>query len=427
MKKCTVLLCVLMLLLSGCTSKQKNLEKEKLVAINATSFFQQRKDHEFYILLDSATKNRTTEESLSHDFDEITQLYGESLEMDAESVQAIVQGNQVLVNVPVRFAHGWMDFSYTINKTSSVTDFKITASDKLDENGYNEQQYVYKTSIAEANAVFTKPNGSEHAPVVIMIHDKNALDKNSTIGVNKVFRNLAYTLADAGIASIRYDRILMDVDMEDSLYLILEELEAILASITQLEGIDSQQVYLLGYGVGGYLLPWLAQSLDVKGIIISSAPSDHLEEVLYQEQMYLIQQDQTLSASEKNIKEEETTAALQIIQSLTKPEDFSYDVFGYSPEFWLSLKEYHAIDQAKLLSMKMLITQGSNDYQVDTNEYNAWMNGLKGKSDVTFKYYTNMNHLLSIKKTTSGLADQYTENEISKAYIMDLIAFIQND
>lgn len=427
MKKLATIICVLMMILSGCVNKGNNLEKEKLVAMNATTYFQQRKDNDFYILLDSETKNRMTVDDISHDFDEFIYLYGESLEVDSESIQATRNGKYVQVNVPVRFKHGWMDFSFTINQSSSVVDFSITASDKLDENGYNEWQYVYKTEQGEANAVLTSPNGSQKVPVVILVHDKDAFDKNSTLGVNKVFRNLAYVLADSGVASIRYDRTIMDLDTKDSLELMLAELQAVVNSTAQFERLDTERVYLLGYGVGGYLLPKLAQQLNVKGLILSSAPSGHLEEVLYREQMYLIQQDKSLASGEKKNKEEETKAALEIIQTLTKPEEFPYDIFGYSPEFWLSLKEYQAIEEVKTLNSKILITQGSNDYQVSTGEYNAWVNGLKQQKNITFKYYKNMDHLFAVRKGTSSPADQFKESEISKAFAWDLISFVLDD
>ena len=425
MKKIGIVLCAILLLFSGC-AKDKNLEKDKIVAINATTFFQQRKDSDFYILLDSNAKNSITEEELSLEFDDIIKIYGEPLEMDSESIVAVSGTYENTVSVPVRFKTGWMDMTYTINSTSSVTSFKLTASDKLDENGYNETQYVYTTETGEGKYVFTKTNSSEQSPLIIFVHDKDALDKNSTIGVNKVFRNLAYALADQGVASIRYDRTILDnEDAEDSIALIAEELQAIIAEAKELEGIDTNKIYVLGYGLGGYVLPSFADQLDVAGFILSSSPSANVYLTIYQEELYKLSCNTTMTDMNKEIRKQEIENSKTLIESLDSTSDFYQDIFGHSSAFWLELQAYDAIETVKLMEKPVLITQGSNDYQVKSSSYNGWVDGLKGCSHVSFKYYKNMDHLLSIRKTTSVPADQLTESEISTAYVQDLIKFVQ--
>ena len=42
MKKLSIVICAILLLVTGC-ARNRNLEKDKIVAINATSYFQQRK------------------------------------------------------------------------------------------------------------------------------------------------------------------------------------------------------------------------------------------------------------------------------------------------------------------------------------------------------------------------------------------------
>ena len=124
MKKLSIVICAILLLVTGC-AKNRNLEKDKIVAINATSYFQQRKDNDFYVLLDSYSKDNMTVEELSLEFDDLIKIYGEPLEYDTDEVVAYRQENAAVVSVPVRFTTGWMDLTYTINSTSSVTGFKI--------------------------------------------------------------------------------------------------------------------------------------------------------------------------------------------------------------------------------------------------------------------------------------------------------------
>ena len=43
-------------------------------------------------------------------------------------------------------------------------------------------------------------------PIVVSVQGSGVQDCDATIGVNKVFRDLAFSLADRGIATLRYDR-----------------------------------------------------------------------------------------------------------------------------------------------------------------------------------------------------------------------------
>ena len=425
MKKIVITICAILLLFAGC-GKTRNLEKDKIVAINATSYFQNRKDNDFYILLDSNAKNNITLEQLSEEFDDIVKVYGQPVEFDSEEVQAIEREANAIVSVPVLFESGWMDVTYTINSTSSVINFKITASDKLDENGYNETQYVYKTSNGEGKAVFTNTKGSEKTPLVILVHDQGYLDKNSTVGVRKVFRDLAYALADKGIASVRYDRTNLDNDdIEDSIALMQEELLAVYESCKNFEEIDNNRIYVLGYGVGGYLLPKLVERMDIDGLIIASSPCMDLHQSIYEKQMYEVECEVTMSEQNKKVRRKEIEASRDLIETLVNPEDFYQDIFGYSSSFWIQLQSYDAIQTVENLNLPVLITQGSNDYEVSSNAYNQWQHGLKDSKLVSLKYYKNMDHLFTIRNSTSVPADCLSESTIADAFVNDISKFVQ--
>ena len=52
----------------------------------------------------------------------------------------------------------------------------------------------------------TLPKNGKDLPVVILVHGSGASDRDETVGANKPFRDLAYGLAERGIAVIRYDK-----------------------------------------------------------------------------------------------------------------------------------------------------------------------------------------------------------------------------
>ena len=52
----------------------------------------------------------------------------------------------------------------------------------------------------------TLPVGKKKAPVVILVHGSGPQDRDETVGPNKPFRDLAWGLAERGIATVRYDK-----------------------------------------------------------------------------------------------------------------------------------------------------------------------------------------------------------------------------
>ncbi|MDZ7606573.1 MAG: hypothetical protein U5K79_13515 [Cyclobacteriaceae bacterium] len=52
----------------------------------------------------------------------------------------------------------------------------------------------------------TLPKGKNSFPIVLFVHGSGPNDRDETIGPNKPFRDIAYGLAEKGIASLRYDK-----------------------------------------------------------------------------------------------------------------------------------------------------------------------------------------------------------------------------
>lgn len=50
----------------------------------------------------------------------------------------------------------------------------------------------------------TLPVGKKKAPVEILVHGSGPQDRDETVGPNKPFRDLAWGLAERGIATVRY-------------------------------------------------------------------------------------------------------------------------------------------------------------------------------------------------------------------------------
>ena len=427
MKKILIVLCLCVITLSGCNSSQQEyVNRSLVVAGNATTYFQNRNDKQFYLLLDSNLKNRLTEEELSSELDNIVRIYGKVKEISTDNTSYVNKDSELEVDVPVRFTSGWMDFQYSINEAGSITDFKIVSSEMLDESGYKETKGTYKYSTYSETYVYTEPKAiSDDTPIVIMIHGKDAFDRNSTVGVNRVFRSLAYQLADNKIATVRYDRIVSSYEVDDSRDLIVNELQAVLKALKDDKVLEDHPIYLFGYGIGGYLMPYIANQISADGYIIANAPAQNLAQGFYDEKLYLIDLDTSYDDEEKATKKKEAKATLDIIDSLTSPSDYTRKLFGYTSSFWLEIKNYDALSMVKNIKEPVMVIAGSNDYEVSVDDYNAWAQALSDNDQADLKFYKDLDHLFMVRHTQSKPADSLTEGTLSPALIKDLVSFVK--
>lgn len=429
MKKILIVLCLCVITLSGCNSSQQEyVNRSLVVAGNATSYFQNRNDKQFYLLLDSNLKDRLTEEELSSELDNIVRIYGKVKEISTDNTSYVNKDSELEVKVPVRFTSGWMDFQYSINESGSITGFKIVSSEMLDESGYKETKGTYEFSDYSETYVYTEPKAiNEKTPILIMIHGKDAFDRNSTVGVNRVFRSLAYQLADNKIASVRYDRIVSSYEVDDSKELILEELQAVLKALKNDKLLEEHPIYLFGYGIGGYLMPYLANQISGDGYIIANAPAENIAQGFYDEKIYLIDLDTSYDDEDKVTKKKEAKATLDIINSLSSPNDYTRKLFGYTSSFWLGIKNYDALSLVKSIKKPVMVIAGSNDYEVSTESYNAWVQALSDNKSADLKFYKDLDHLFIVRHTQSKPADSLTEGTLSPALIKDLVSFVQSE
>ncbi|MGH7583941.1 MAG: alpha/beta hydrolase family protein, partial [Gemmatimonadales bacterium] len=121
----------------------------------------------------------------------------------------------------------------------------------------------------------TLPAGSGPFPIVVLVHGSGANDRDETIGPNKPFRDLAWGLAERGIAVLRYDKrgyvrpawfagrnfTVDDETVQDAL--------SALTLARALPEADSTSSFLLGHSLGAIMAPRIAKADGkVAGLII---------------------------------------------------------------------------------------------------------------------------------------------------------------
>lgn len=255
------------------------------------------------------------------------------------------------------------------------------------------------------NGLLTLPDDtSGPVPAVVFVHGSGSGNMDEKVGKLTPFKDLAEGLAKHGIASVRYDKrsfahglkMLRDKGMTIT---VKEETieDAILAAelLRKDARIDPGKIFIVGHSMGAMLAPRIdAEGGNFKGLVLMAGTPRRLEEVLVE------QTEEAMSSMGKLAK----ALVRKQVEKLNRSFDGLYDLSdeeakkkkmggGTTLYYFKEMGEHAAPGYLESLEKPMLIMQGGKDVQVKADrDFDAFRKLLKGKKQVTFKLYENLNH-----------------------------------
>lgn len=273
----------------------------------------------------------------------------------------------------------------------------------VDTAAFHEVDVTVGAAPWELPGVLSVPDGDGPFPVVVLVHGSGPNDRDETIGGNRPFRDLAWGLASAGVAVLRYDKRtrVYGASLPPEIGLDEEVIQDALAALELAHSrpeVDPDRVFVLGHSLGGLVAPEIGTRAvepggpGVAGVIVMAGPARPFLDVIRGQLEYI-------AGLEPDPGSPNRVAIDSILRNLD-----AYDASGSTPDgtlmgvrtgYWDEVRAVDPVATAGSLDVPMLILQGGRDYQVTGADLNLWRQGLGDRDDVTFHLYPDLSHLFT--------------------------------
>jgi len=399
-------------------------------------YLAEEKFPEAYATFDETEQAKFSQEKLQELWGSVTKNLGPPVALEA--VQSKAQGDFYAVTVDGEFEKDNQSFVIVFNKAEKVVGLYMPPNKKVyskpfyvDTALYVEKSVYLQSGTHQLAAIITTPKGATNFPVVVLVHGSGPNDMDGTIGPNKPLKDIATGLACKGIASVRYVKrtVIYAAEFNKAFTVkeeVLDDAVAAVALAKTIKGADLKSIYVLGHSLGGMLAPRIATLVpDLKGIVIASAPSRKLTDIIIDQNKYAVEfAKDTTQETQKFLANALTEIEKSRITKLgtMKPDSV---VLGLPASYWIDLNNYDQVAAAQKLTKRIYIIHGGNDFQVPEKDYTIWKEALAGKPNVTFKQYGEINHLLSPQMEKGNVSQYQTMVNVSEQLVKDLAAWIK--
>jgi pimeloyl-ACP methyl ester carboxylesterase len=331
-------------------------------------------------------------------------------------------------------------------------------------NYYTEEvSFVNPAGGTTLAGTFTRPDYfTAKYPVVIMISDAGARDRNNEIAGHKPFLVMADYLARNGIAVLRYDsrgtgKSTGDYDNTD-IFDLAKDVQAAISFIKTRKDVDTAFVGLLGLGQGANVAqivaagdPSLAfvvsmagtgisgrQMIDLQWEIAGRSTGASTDEIKHKQAQFKAYFDLLATESDMAVLEPKAVELLKQIYQ-TSPEaqkaqmseeDFVDEILNSNlQKAALSMMRYKPLPYLQKIKCPFLAINGTLDVQVDANvNLPAIERALteNGNMKVTIRKFEGLNHLFQRCNTCTFAEYGELEQTISPMVLEFITHWIQH-
>ncbi|WP_434309079.1 alpha/beta hydrolase [Hominifimenecus sp. rT4P-3] len=323
-------------------------------------------------------------------------------------------------------------------KVQSIwTDFYAIPPELVENDRWKEQEisipFTSNGTEYSLTGVLTLPTGVKKPPIVVLVQGSGQSDYNESIQENRPFQDIAWGLAEKGIASIRYNKRYYQFPAQapDAITVsdeVLDDAATAISFASRLESVESSQIYLIGHSLGGMLAPKITkENAQVAGMISLAGSPRHLADIVYDQNVDALNQMENINELQKQASLAQLKQMIDQVKSVSDLTDTTA-LIGQPASYWASLNEIDTAALAKELTVPMLFLQGTADFQVKVDtDFAAWKEALEGHENAHFQVYDGLNHLFMKTNGKTDISEYDTQGHVDQKVIDDIAAFIQEN
>ncbi len=381
--------------------------------------------------------------------------FGAFVAIDGVTVEA--SGPYQNATVQARFANALVPLIVTVADTDQVAGLHLgepvpgsatpaspspAQADDASPAAYVDRAAFTETEVTVGAAPWALPGtlsmpvGAGPFPAVVLVAGSGPQDRDETIGPNKPLRDLAWGLASAGVATLRYEKRTKQYGTQlasqaATITVQEETVDDAVAAVDLLratQGVDPDRVFVAGHSLGGHVAPRIAAAAPgrVAGIALLEANVSPLETLIEAQLSYLASDEGGADPQAKAMLEALPAQLARLASpDLSASTPASELPLGIPAAYWLDLRGYDPGALARDLPIPVLIVQGGRDYQVPPSELALWRDALAGRDDVTIREHPALNHLLMEGTGPSRPAEYTVPGHVAETVVADIAAWVQ--
>jgi alpha-beta hydrolase superfamily lysophospholipase len=416
---------------------QKNDSLAVQKALEIIDLFKSDQFEKAYTFCDEIMLRKITPERFQSIWESLAAVNGDLNEIGATRYNYLDSFH--VTTTKLKFKNGAVGLRLSFNLKWQISGIYIVEADPM----YNIPAYIntfgfYEIKIPfgpvgfENEAILTVPIQEKKYPCVIIIGGSGPIDKDATIGPNRIYKDFAWGLASNEIATLRFDKRtkayfgkIMEQHKNGNYYTIeqeyLADLKELVNKVSKKNAIDPKRIYLMGHSQGAGLMPlFLKQNKKVAGAIMAAGNYTSLQDLMLYQLEYL-------KPLQAKIKADSAIFENMVVQAnnakiLNLPNTFPNDSLPsmYPFSYWNYLNNLNIITLAKKNKKPVLVLQGERDYQVPFSEYLNWKTTLKDNTNNQFLSFQKLNHMF-LEGEGKSTPEEYATRSNVPDYVIDEI------
>lgn len=294
---------------------------------------------------------------------------------------------------------------------------------------YTEHRFSVGEGDAALPGTLLMPDGEGPFPAMVLVHGSGPGDRDSTLGPNRPFRDIAHGLASHGIAVLRYDKRTrvhpvvaafdpdFNLDREST-----DDAVAAVAALQRTPGVDPQRVFVFGHSLGAMLAPRIVQLSGAAGGVMFAASSRTMLDLI-PEQMERMAR---LQGANPQASAASLAAINDLIARVRAGEDApdAQSTLGAKAAYLRDADALDPVAEARATRQPLLILHGGADIQVTDTDWDDWTAAFGEDKRVTLKRYPRLGHLGIETDPDAPLASYAEAGTVDAGLISDIAAWV---